>query len=72
MEELTKKVGGSKKLAELIQKNEKYIKEIDQSCQEHRHSLLWIITKRVQSPLTDQECIERAKFIIQSYASSIQ
>jgi hypothetical protein len=72
VEELSKKVGGSKKLAELVGKNEKYIKEINQSCQEHRHSLLWIISKHVQSSLTDQECIDRVRFLIQTYAASIK
>ena len=72
VEELSKKVGGKKQLAQLVGQNQKYVDAITESVQDHRHALAWLVLKRVKLTISEQECIERAKKLIRAHADSLQ
>lgn len=71
IEELTKKLGGRENLGRLVGQGKKYINDIMESVQEHRHSLTWLISQGVKVKLSDQECIDRTKKLIQAYAEHV-
>lgn len=71
VEELEKKVGGLENLARLANQDKKYVGEIMESVQEHRHSWAWLGLRGAKVKLSEQECVERAKRLIQAYADSL-
>jgi len=72
VEELDKKMGGREKLASLVGEDKKYINDIMESVQEHRHSRAWLDYRKVRVILSDQEGINRARKLIQAYAKCIR
>lgn len=72
VEEIFKKVGGKRQLAQLVGQNQKYIDEITESVQDHRHALAWLILKKAKPIINEHECVERAKKLIRAYADSLQ
>ncbi len=71
IEELSNKIGGDRNLALLVGKTEKFINDIRQTCQEHRHSRLRVLSMGANPVLSAQECVARSKELIQAYAASL-
>jgi hypothetical protein len=70
VEELEKKMGGIEQLAALVGKGKKFITDIRRSTQNHRHAFLFL-GRSWRPSLSEQECVERARLLIQSYAALI-
>jgi hypothetical protein len=70
VEELAKKLEGRENLAHLVGQKKKFINEIMESVQEHRHAWAWLRSNKVKTSLSEQECIDRARRLIQSYTES--
>lgn len=66
VEELYKNLGGIAKLVNLVGKNTKYVEEIKETAQTSRHA-----RTPGNKRLSDEECKERAKTLIEAYSRSI-
>jgi hypothetical protein len=66
LEELCHAVGGRGKLAQLVNKPEKYVSDVMETTQLTRHA-----RTPARRLLSDQECHERARILIEAYANSI-
>ncbi len=62
---------GQEELAKLAGENVKYVKEITETAQIHRHSQEWLAKKKAKAVLTEEVCRERAKILIDAFASSL-
>jgi hypothetical protein len=62
---------GKAELAKLIGKNEKYVSDIMETTQTDRHSSEWLALKKAKAVLSDNECKERARLLINAYANSL-
>lgn len=71
LEELEKKLGGRESLARIVGEKKIYVDDIMQTVQEHRHSLVWLISKKVKVVLSQQECLDRTRRLIDAYIKSI-
>ena len=66
LEELCHAIGGRGKLAQLVNKPEKYVSDIMETAQLTRHA-----RTKARQLLSDQEFHERARILIEAYAKSI-
>ena len=71
IEELERKLGSRERLSSLVGQGKKYVSEVMESVQEHRHSWDWLYTQRTKVKLSEQECIDRTRKLIQAYADSL-
>jgi hypothetical protein len=62
---------GKAELAKLIGKNEKYVSDIMETTQTDRHSEKWLALKNAKAVLSDNECKERARLLINAYANQL-
>lgn len=69
IEALTSKIGDRDALSKIIGEKKKYVDDIMQTTQEHRHSPSQSGGAKVV--LSEQECINRVKKLIQAYIDSI-
>jgi hypothetical protein len=66
LEELCHAAGGQEKLAQLASQTKKYVNDVMQTTQTTRHA-----RPQAAQVLSDAECRERARILIEAYAKSI-
>ncbi|MFA5996957.1 MAG: hypothetical protein WC791_00550 [Candidatus Paceibacterota bacterium] len=69
IEKLMHEVGGEEPLSKMVGESKKYVNEIKQSTQEHRHSLG--LANGAKAIISQEECINRTRKLIQAYIDSL-
>jgi hypothetical protein len=77
IEEITRHMGkgsetkGRTVLAKLVGQTKKYVDDIMETTQTDRHSEKWLAKEKAKAVLSDNECKERARLLINAYANSL-